>query len=339
MVLAAATALLLGGCALILGRLEPDVVFTRYSSLSRSEEVARRTLPPITYHRIQQTLAAKQLALDEQSIDLAKEKFDIYVPRDGPPPEGYGLIVFVAPWPEATRPQRWCGALDANRLIFVSAQNSGNDAPILERRLPLALLAYENVRARYPINPERVYVTGMSGGSRVAEIAALAYPEIFRGAVLNAGSDPIDGKFGIYKPPADLFHTFQRSRIVFITGSEDSSNLSQDDATRESLKDSCVFDVKTEFAMRLGHEPLNSVSLFKALDALAEPRAVDAAELARCNARLDRALADKLAEVAAKIARGDRRGARSELTAIDAEFGGLAAPAIIDLDDQLAAEK
>lgn len=51
---------------------------------------------------------------------------------------------------------------------------------------------------------------GFSGGSRVAEIAALAYPDVFRGAILNAGADPIDGQDGIDKPPADLLRAFQR---------------------------------------------------------------------------------------------------------------------------------
>ena len=58
---------------------------------------------------------------------------------------------------------------------------------ILERRLPLALLGYWNARSRYPIDPDRVYVGGLSGGSRVAQIAALAYPDVFRGVEREDG--------------------------------------------------------------------------------------------------------------------------------------------------------
>lgn len=329
----------LGACAASLGRVEHDVVFSRYSPLSRNIEVARRALPPLTYRRIQQTLAAGQQDLAEQAIDLASEKFDLYVPAGAPPPEGYGLLVFVAPWSEPTRPRVWREPLDRHRLIFVSAQGSGNDKTIIDRRLPLALLAYENVRARFPVNDQRVYVTGLSGGSRVAEIAALAYPDIFRGAILNAGADPIDGRDGIYKPPAELFRAFQHSRLVYITGEQDKDTQLQDDVSQSSMRDSCVLDIKTETAFGLGHQALDSRSLDLALDALEAPRAVDAAELARCNARVEHEIAAKLAEAAAAVARGDRDGARNQLKAIDARFGGLAAPGLLELDARIAAKR
>jgi pimeloyl-ACP methyl ester carboxylesterase len=339
MLRAAALLLLLGACATSRGRLEADVIFARYSRLSRTAEVARRALPPLTYRRIQESVAAGQHRLTEQSVDLARERFDVYVPGEAPPPAGYGLLVFIAPWSDPTRPQAWRASLDRHRLLFVSARDSGNDRHVLDRRLPLALLAHENVRARYPIDDRRVYVMGFSGGSRVAEIAALAYPDVFRGAILNAGADPIDGQEGIYKPPADLFHAFQRSRLVLITGSEDEGNLPQDDVTLASLRAACVMGVETRVARRLGHQPLDASSLDEALDALEEPRAVDAAELARCNARVEREIAAELAGVAAAIARGDRDRARRLLKAVDARFGGLAAPGILALDDQLAGSR
>jgi pimeloyl-ACP methyl ester carboxylesterase len=317
---------MLGACAA--GRQESNVVFTRYSPLSRNVEIARRALPPVTYRRIQ----AAQLA--EQAIDLAKERFDLYVPSGAPPAAGYGLVVFVAPWPDPTRPRVWRGSLDRRGLIFVAAQRSGNGTSTLDRRMPLALLAYENVRARFHLDERRVYMMGFSGGSRVAEMTALAYPDIFRGAVLNAGADPIDGQTGMYKPPAELFRAFQHSRLVYITGDEDTDNLHADDVSQASMRQACVLDVKTELTFKLGHQSLDQLSFDRALDALEAPRSVDAAELARCNARLDRAIDEALAEIAATLARGDRQGARAQVNVIDARFGGLAAPAILDLDDQ-----
>ena len=87
---------------------------------------------------------------------------------------------------------------------------------------------HENVRGLYPIDLARVYVGGLSGGSRVAEIAALAFPDVFRGVLLNAGSDPIGGEQGIYLPPPDLFRKFQTTRIVYVTGGEDETNVLDD---------------------------------------------------------------------------------------------------------------
>jgi len=199
--------------------------------------------------------------------------------------------------------------LDRHGLIFVSATSSGNEERVLDRRLPLALLAWENVRARYPIDPKRVYVGGLSGGSRAAEITALAYADVFRG--------------------------FQETRLVYVTGEADDVNLHDDKVSRASMRDWCVFNVEVKYPRKLGHEPLDRASFDQALDALEQKSAVDPGELARCNARVQRELAAKLAEAEAAIVRGDRDEARAQLRAIDGQYGGLAAPAILDLNARM----
>jgi pimeloyl-ACP methyl ester carboxylesterase len=243
--------------------------------------------------------------------------------------------VYIAPSSGPFQIADWDGPLDSHRLILVSAQRSGNEAKVLDRRVPLALLAYENVRARFPIDSQRVYVMGFSGGARVAEIVALAYPDVFQGAVLNAGSDPIDGKDGDHKPPAELFRAFQRSRLVFVTGDQDADHLRQEDRSRDSLRDNCVLNVESQVALRRGHQAIDAFALDHALEALEARRPVDADELARCNARLQAAVAAELTRAEAAIARGEREAARAQLEAIDARFGGLAEPRILELADRL----
>jgi pimeloyl-ACP methyl ester carboxylesterase len=331
----------LAGCAhgpaapLTPGTLLKDVTFTEYSPLSRGAEIARRMMTPLASRHLQQFISTKGGALREQPVDLAKEKFAVYVPAGAPPKSGYGLLVFVAPWPEATEPRRWRPPLDRHGLIFVAAANSGNETSIYDRRVPLALLAYENIRARYPLDPKRVYVGGLSGGSRVAEMTALGYPDVFHAALLNAGSDPISDDSGIHLPPADLLQKFQQTRLVYVTGGHDDLNLRDDVASRGSMKDWCVFNLAVTGAPQLGHEPLDAVSLNRALDALEQPSEVDAVKLAQCNANIQRELSSKLADVEAAIARGDHRGARTQINAIDLHYGGLAAPAIVALEEKL----
>ena len=329
----------LAGCAPLPaprpGSLQPEVIFTRPSPLSRGAEIVRRTLPPLTARYGQEALAARGEALREQSIDLQGERFALYVPAGEPPAGGYGLLVFISPGDEAVRPNYWRAPLDRHRLIFVSAAGSGNEAGLLDRRLPLALLAYENVRARYPLDPDRVYVGGLSGGSRVAEMVALGYPDVFRGALLIAGSDPIGGEQGIYLPPEDLFHRFQRSRLVFVTGARDDVNLDDDAVTLHSLRDFCVFNLEVKQPPRMGHELPDANALDSALDALDQRPAPDLRKLAECNASLQRELASGLAAAGAARAAGDRDGARARLRQLDARYGGLAASAILALDETL----
>src|SRR5262245_7085220 len=57
-----------------------DVIFDRYSPLSRNEEIARRTMTPLTWHRSQQVLSSRGQGFRDQPIDLTKERFVVYVP-------------------------------------------------------------------------------------------------------------------------------------------------------------------------------------------------------------------------------------------------------------------
>ncbi|HEY2276505.1 MAG TPA: PHB depolymerase family esterase [Steroidobacteraceae bacterium] len=172
--------------------------FDAYSPLSASAEIVRRLLSPLAAAEVQRSLASSSERLSEQSIDLETERFVLYVPAHAPA-DGYALLAFVPPWDEAQLPHGWAPVLDRYGVIFVSAAHSGNSADVIGRREPLALLAAWNVMQRYRVDPQRVYVGGFSGGSRVALRLGLAYPDLFRGALLNAGSDPLDA--GPPSPP------------------------------------------------------------------------------------------------------------------------------------------
>ena len=301
-----------------------DVAFGDYTAAARSSELARRLLTPLAFERIEPRLANAKT----EPLDLAEERFVIYVPQGAPPPKGYGVLVFIPPWPEAALPKDWPHVLDRHGMIFVSAARSGNDADTLDRRIPLALLGYENIRRRYTLDPNRAYVGGLSGGSRVALRVALAYPDLFRGALLNAGSDPLGGD-GIALPPADLFKRFQDStRLVFVTGDRDEVNLHNDLVSRTSMREACVLDVASVTMPRTGHAIADAASLERALKALDAPNDVDAAKLASCRAGIAHELATKTAEADAAIAAGDRTRATEILNAIDARYGGEAAAEI-----------
>jgi dienelactone hydrolase len=316
--------------------LQRNVVFINYSPLSRSTVLLQRLFSPLAAMRLQAALTNSGQSAREQSIDLAQEKFAVYVPTQAPQ-QGYALLVFVPPWEEATVPQRWMSALDRHGMIFVSAAKSGNDASVLDRREPLALLAAYNIMQRYPIDAARVYIGGFSGGSRVALRIALGYPDKFHGALLDAGSDPI-GDAQIPLPPAALFHQFQEStRLVYLTGKDDAFHLDQDMHSRQSLQEWCVFDVRTETMPWTGHEPANPAAVDHALDALIDHAKYDADKLNTCRARIEEELATQLQQVEELSAHGKTDDARKLLDGIDAHFGGLAAPRSTELAQKIIA--
>jgi pimeloyl-ACP methyl ester carboxylesterase len=107
-----------------------------------------------------------------------------------------------------------------------------------------------------------------SGGARVALRLALGYPDVFHGALLNAGSDPI-GTLDVPLPPADLFRRFQEStRLVYLTGERDEENLGRDVDSRRSLDKWCAYDVLTQTEPRTGHELADASAFSRSLEAL-----------------------------------------------------------------------
>jgi hypothetical protein len=260
------------------------------------------------------------------------ETFSLYVP-DKKPANGYGLMVFVPPWDGAAIPVGWASAMDAAGIIFVAANASGNDAVVHVRRIPLALLAAVNVMHRYPVDPSRVFVAGMSGGSRVALRLALAYPDVFHGAFLNSGSDPI-GTADIPLPAADLFEKFQTSsRIFYVTGDLDRVPYNDDRASARSLAEFCVSNVQIVTMYGKAHVTAEESVLSNVMDNMFKPPAPDTQ--ADCRAKLLSDVQAQLTKVQSLIDAGDTAGARQLVTAIDAKYGGLAAPQSVALSKKL----
>lgn len=310
-------------------------VFDSYAPLSRSSELLRRLLTPLDAQRV--LLASMQIGhgLRQQSIDLKHETFALHVPTQRPQ-HGYALLVFVPPWPQATVPPSWIGTLDRRGIIFVSAANSGNDANVLDRRVPLALLAAWNVMQRYPVDPQRIFIGGFSGGSRVAERIALGYPDLFRGALLIAGSDPL-GTAPLVLPPSALWRQFQATtRLVYLTGQDDTANLELDDRSRQSMQQACVAHVDTVIEPWAGHELPAAVPFSRALDRLEHAAPVDAGKFARCRIDVDHALDVQLQKVEQLLAGGNTAAAKTLLERIDLHFGGLAAPRSTKLAQKIA---
>jgi pimeloyl-ACP methyl ester carboxylesterase len=315
--------------------LQQDVVFTAYSPLSANAELARRALSPLTGERMAAALRRQGAALAEQPVELSSERFVVYVPAH-PPASGYGLVVFITPWPKAELPPEWRPVFDQAGVIFVSAANAGNDQTTLGRREPLAVLAATNVIARYPVDKSRVYVAGLSGGSRVAMRVAIAYPDLFRGAILNAGSDPVGADAPL--PPRELMQPLQEaSRFVYLTGGDDSAVLADDAASRQSLRTVCMFNLDVEALPGMGHDLAPPFALARALKLLDTPPKVDAVRLAACRAALDRAIGARLDAAEALLAAGERAKALAALDQIDRRWGGLAAPHSVALFERAEA--
>lgn len=316
--------------------LQRDVVFTAHAPLARNDELLRRLLSPLNALRVEQGIPPGSGTLHAWPLDPSRQHFALYVPPGPPPPSGYALLVFVPPWNDARVPPQWIPVLDRTHAILVTAAGSGNDTNVLGRREPLALLAAYNVVRRYRVDPARVYIGGFSGGSRIALRLALGYPDLFRGAFLDAGSDPI-GNAEIPLPPTGIFRRFQSSRIVFLTGDGDVVRQAQLVRATESLAEWCVFDTDSITLLHTDHALADAEGVTRALEALARSAKPDNAKIEACRARISRSLDAGFRHVQTLADRGNREEALQALDAIDAQYGGLAAPRSVLLLRQLQA--
>ena len=196
--------------------------------------------------------------------------------------------------------------------------------------MPLALSAEENIIHEYPVDRQRIYIGGFSGGSRVAERVALAYPDVFHGVLLNAGADPSGGPYPL--PPRDLFLRFQSStRLVYDTGELDAVNLGTDSGSAQSMQDWCVFDVETNEIPHADHEWMSQTAFGRALDRLLARNPPAPARLTACRSHVQAGLQHELNRADSLVATGRHADARKLLLEIDSRYGGLAAPRILEL--------
>jgi pimeloyl-ACP methyl ester carboxylesterase len=307
-----------------------EAKFGEYSDESSVGELARRLTSPLQAARSADERARAGVPAAGHTIDLKDEHFIVHVPPL-PASGRYGLLVFVPPWQDARVPAGWDRILDRFGVIFASAARSGNDEPAIARREPLALLAAHNLMRAYPVDPERVYVGGFSGGSRVALRLALGYPDLFHGAMLNAGGDAI-GTRELPIPPADLMREFERSmRVVYVTGEHDTEYLNEDLPSQRSLHRWCVANIDSFLEPGVGHEVADATALSRVLKALESAPAVADARIEKCRAGFESELSAMLDEVERHFAKGERDRAMQLLAKLDARFGGLAAPRSVEL--------
>ena len=131
-----------------------------------------------------------------------------------PPGEGpHGALVFVSPRDDAEPREGWADVLDRRDLVWIAAEGFGNDKRTSQRVL-VALMALKQLQRTLPLDRDRLYIGGMSGGGRVASQALSRFPGFFSGALCIVGADYV-------APESALVPELATKRLVFMTGDGD----------------------------------------------------------------------------------------------------------------------
>lgn len=140
--------------------------------------------------------------------------WEVYVPESYDPKQPAGLMVFISPTDSGRIPARWKDVVETSNVIWIGANESGNRIRVA-RRVTYAMVAPAVVVRNYQVDSSRVYVSGFSGGGRVASMVAPEYAQLFKGAVFICGVE-----FWGSRRPAQL-DAVQDNRYVFLTGKKD----------------------------------------------------------------------------------------------------------------------
>lgn len=167
--------------------------------------------------------------LEGTTRDLSQATMFARLPARYDPREPAGLLIWLDPTASGRPPSVFESAADAGNLIVVGVADAGNNRLVVDRyQFAFDLLA--TASERFHVDPRRVYLTGMSGGGRVASILLGCFPETFAGAVPIVGMSFYQrvpngvGKFwpaAYQRPAAEAMRVLRTRRIGAITGEQD----------------------------------------------------------------------------------------------------------------------
>lgn len=199
---------------------------------------------------------ASAMSPDEQIV------WEVVAPSGYRPEKPPGLLVFVSPTPFGAPPRGWDKLMDEHNLIWISANNSGNRTPVNERVMK-ALLALSAIQLQFVIDPQRVYISGFSGGGKVASMITTEYAGLFKGGIFIGGVEPWP------KQQPAQFDLIKSHHFVFLTGDND-FNLAPTKRIYRSYKDAGVANSKLMVVNEMAHTVPRSYIFARAINYLDE---------------------------------------------------------------------
>jgi pimeloyl-ACP methyl ester carboxylesterase len=117
--------------------------------------------------------------------DSTAQQYEVYVPPRPDPKKPLPVLLYVSPikvggWPA------FAALCQQRGILFASPLNAGNDCTP-PRRVRIVLDVLDDLRRNYAIDPDRTYITGLSGGGYMASAIAFALPEHFGGVMPICG--------------------------------------------------------------------------------------------------------------------------------------------------------
>lgn len=117
-----------------------------------------------------------------KDYDSTKQTYELFVPKNYSDAKAWPVVIFISPSSKAMGFRSWRTVCEQPGVIFAGAHNAGNgcDTP---KRVRIVLDVLDDVRRRFHTDVDRTYISGFSGGGRIACAIGFSLPEHFGGVV------------------------------------------------------------------------------------------------------------------------------------------------------------
>ena len=112
--------------------------------------------------------------------DSKKQQYELFVPPTYDPKQSYPLVLFISPGNGPGGWKEWEPVCKQANAIFAAPYGAGNDVDF-KKRVRIVLDVLDDLRRNYNIDPDRTYLTGFSGGGRIAGHIGFSLPEYVGG--------------------------------------------------------------------------------------------------------------------------------------------------------------
>lgn len=147
-------------------------------------------------------------------FDSTKHKYLFFVPKGYVKAKPAALVLFISAGERPSGWTYWQKYCDEKNVFFASPYGAGNDTPV-GQRVRMVLDVLDDIRRAYSIDPDQTYLTGFSGGGRMACAIGFALPEYFGGVMPLCGTNPLPG------PSFQRHFIEDRLPVAFVTGETD----------------------------------------------------------------------------------------------------------------------
>lgn len=161
--------------------------------------------------------------------DSRKQRYQLFVPKSYDAKKTWPLVLFISPG-DAAGWRSWKKTCEIFGILFCAPYGAGNGCPPGQRtRIVLDVL--DDVRRHYRIDPDQTYLSGFSGGGRMACAIAFALPEYFGGVVPVCGTNPLSRVTYLRHRAVD------RLSVALVTGEHDFNRKENEVYMHPQLKD------------------------------------------------------------------------------------------------------